>query len=65
MAAPFMPKNALDKVRTAAHAKGLRVWLDHEARIAGKPFVLLQKHGQTLAEFAHHKPALQWLEGRP
>ena len=61
MAAPFAPKDALEKVRNVARAKGLRVWVDHEARISGKPFVLLQKDGRTLAEFDHHKPALQWM----
>ena len=61
MAAPFVPKDALEKLRTVARAKGLHVWVDHQARITGKPFVLLQKDGHTLAEFDHHKPALQWL----
>ena len=61
MAAPFVPKDALEKVRNVARAKGLRVWVDHEARISGKPFVLLQKDGRTLAEFASHKTALQWM----
>ena len=61
MSAPFVPKDALEKVRNIARAKGLRVWVDHEARLAGKPFVLLQKDGSTLAEFDSHKPALLWL----
>ena len=61
MAAPFVPQDALQKLRTAARAKGLRVWVDHQARITSKPFVLLQKDGRTLAEFDSHKPALQWL----
>ncbi|MDU7587283.1 MAG: hypothetical protein E7K47_07760 [Acidovorax sp.] len=64
MAAPFVPQNALQKLRDAARAKGLRVWVDHPARITNKPFLLLQKHGQTLGEFTNHKAALQWLEGR-
>ena len=61
MAAPFVPQGALQKLRTVARAKGLHVWVDHQARITGKPFVLLQKDGHTLAEFDSHKPALQWL----
>ena len=61
MAAPFVPQDALQKLRTVARAKGLRVWVDHEARISGKAFLLLQKEGRTLAEFDSHKPALQWL----
>ena len=51
MAAPFVPQDALKKLRTVARAKGLRVWVDHQARITGKPFVMLQKDGRTLAEF--------------
>jgi len=67
MAAPFVPQDALQKLRTVARAKGLRVWVDHEARITGKAFLLLQKEGRTLAEFDSHKPALQWLgvQARP
>ena len=61
MAAPFVPKDALQKLRTVARAKGLRVWVDHEARITGKAFLLLKMDGHTLAEFDSHKPALQWL----
>ena len=61
MAAPFVPQDALQKLRTVARAKGLRVWVDHEARITGKAILLLQKEGRTLAEFDSHKPALQWL----
>lgn len=45
MAAPFLPQDALKKLRTVARAKGLHVWVDHQARITGKPFVLLQRMG--------------------
>ena len=50
MAAPFVPQDALKKLRTVARAKGLHVWVDHQARITGKPFVLLQKDAATLDE---------------
>ena len=36
MAAPFVPQDALKKLRTVARAKGLHVWVDHQARITGK-----------------------------
>ena len=65
MSTPFIPPAAIERLRTVARQKGLLVWIDREARHAGKPFIWLQKRGCTLAEFWDDKDALTWLGVKP
>lgn len=65
MTAPFIPPAAIERLRTVARQKGLLVWIDRDARHAGKAFIWLQKRGCTLAEFWDDKDALTWLGVKP
>lgn len=65
MTAPFIPPAAIERLRTVARQKGLLVWIDRDARLAGKAFIWLQRSGCTLAEFWDDADALQWMGVKP
>ena len=61
MSAPFIPPAAIERLRTVARQKGLLVWIDRDARLAGKAFIWLQRNGCTLGEFWDAQDALKWM----
>lgn len=61
MTTPFISPAAIEKLRAVARQKGLLVWISHEARHAGKPFIWIQRRGCTLGEFWDDQDALKWM----
>lgn len=63
MAAQFIHPKEIEALRAEARKRGLLVWLDRDARLAGKAFIWLQKRGLTLAEFWDAEDAHTWMGG--
>ena len=45
MTTPFISPAAIERLRNVARQKGLLVWIDRDARLAGKAFIWLQRNG--------------------